>query len=63
MQAEARLRAMRPSALPDGEADVPQPSGRVEPTEEERGVSMDIKELLRAVMAQNAALKKEVGGS
>ena len=62
MQAEARLRAMRPAALPDGEAvDVPQTSGRVEPADEERGVSMDVKELLKAVMAQNAALKKEVG--
>ena len=62
MQAEARLRAMRPAALPDGEAaDGPQPSGRVEPVDEERGVSMDVKELLKAVMAQNAALKKEVG--
>eukprot|EP00913_Durusdinium_trenchii_P005353 g4994.t1 len=61
LNVEARLRAMRPSALPDGEADGPQSSGRVEPTDEERGVSMDIKELLRAVMAQNAALKKEVG--
>ena len=59
MQTEARLRAMRPAALPDGEADGPQPSGRVEPVDKER--SMDVKELLRAVMAQNAALKKEVG--
>ena len=62
LQAEARLRAMRPAALPDGDAvDGPQTSGRVEPVDEERGVSMDVKELLRAVMAQNAALKKELG--
>ena len=62
LQAEARLRAMRPAALPDGDAaDGPQPSGRVEPADEVGGISMDVKELLRAVMTQNAALKKELG--
>ena len=65
LQNEVMLRAMRPAALPTAESEAgflegPSTSGRVEPGEEGRGFSMDIQELLKAVMTQNAALKKEL---
>ena len=64
LQNEAMLRAMRPAALPTAEPEAgflegPSTSGRVE-REEGRWISMDIQELLKAVMTQNAALKKEL---
>ncbi|CAK9072628.1 unnamed protein product [Durusdinium trenchii] len=54
MKDEAMLRAMRPSSLPQGSA----PSMSEAATEDPIG--MDLKDVMKAVMAQNSMLKREL---
>ena len=54
MKDEAMLRAMRPSSLPQGST-----TSGTEVTQED-AVGMDLKEVMKAVMAQNSMLKREL---
>ena len=58
MQSEALLRAMRPASL--GPTEESGAAGRVEPEDGGQGTFVDVQEVLRAVLTQNASLKKEL---
>ena len=58
MQGEAILRAMRPASL--GPTEETGAASRVEPEDGGQGTFVDVQEVLRAVLTQNASLKKEL---